>query len=52
MELYSLAHAPGLSILSFDLKTESNIHEFSSSVAGVKIPFSDLKIVYLAFILW
>jgi hypothetical protein len=36
MELYSLAHAPGLSILSFDLKTESNINVFSSSVGWGK----------------
>jgi len=44
MELYSLAHAPGLSILSIDLKTESNINAFSSSVGWGKN--SILRFIY------
>jgi len=34
MELYSLAQAPGLTILNFDLKTESKIN-----ISVAKIPF-------------
>jgi len=49
MELYSLAQAPGLTILNFDLKTESKIN-----ISVAKIPFSDLNIVLFktAFITW